>query len=451
MKYNLEDTICAIATGEGGAISLIRVSGTKAIEIADLICEGKSLMNSEGYKMHFGVIKKNNQILDEVIFGVFKGPRSFTGEDIVEISCHGSTYTKTEILNLLCEKGCRLAEPGEFTLRAFLNKKMDLSQAEAVADLVSAKNQSQQQLAMNQMRGGFKKEISALRQKLMDFASLLELELDFSEEDVEFADRKQLINLIHTILKVVNDLIESFEFGNVIKEGIHTVIVGRPNAGKSTLLNAILKEERAIVSDIEGTTRDTIEEILTVNGVDFRLIDTAGIREATNEIEVIGIGKTYDHVKKGALLIYVYDASKTSQNEVNHDLKKLRRDGLKEIVVANKSDLLDEAQIAQIPKDYLIISAQENETEKVISRLQAFLSIRKSENETVVYNSRHVNELTQVKESLDKVLSGFDMQIPSDLIAGDIRNALHHLGMITGEVTNDDLLGNIFSNFCIGK
>ncbi|MCI5058814.1 MAG: tRNA uridine-5-carboxymethylaminomethyl(34) synthesis GTPase MnmE [Flavobacteriales bacterium] len=447
MQYNLDDTICAIATGEGGAIAIIRVSGPDVMEVLKRVFS-KDLSAAKSHTLHYGNIHYEGKVIDEVVVSIFKAPKSYTGEHVAEISCHASKFAQTKILDLLVAEGCRIANRGEFTLRAFLNKKIDLSQAEAVADLIAAKNESQKDLAMHQMRGGFKNDISNLRQELLDFTSLLELELDFSEEDVEFADREKLIALIHKILEVIGGLIESFKYGNVVKEGIRTVIVGRPNAGKSTLLNALLKEDRAIVSNIEGTTRDTIEEVLTLDGIDYRLIDTAGIREATNEIESIGIERTYENVKNSALLVYVYDANALSIKEVEEDLDKLNRKDIKSLIIANKSDLVTKGENTS---NHLKVSAKSGDVSVVFQALRDAFEAKDNSEGTIVYNSRHMNELIEVQGSLQKVVAAFENGLPTDLIAIDIHHALHHLGLLTGEVTNDEVLGNIFSNFCIGK
>jgi tRNA modification GTPase len=395
-----------------------------------------------------------------VLVSVFRGPRSFTGEDSVEISCHGSVYIQQTILQLLLQAGARQAQPGEFTQRAFLNGRMDLSQAEAVADLIASESEASHRLAMHQMRGGFSKEIGALRQQLIDFASLIELELDFAEEDVEFANRAQLQKLVHHILDKVNGLARSFQLGNVIKNGIQTVIAGRPNAGKSTLLNALLEEERAIVSDIPGTTRDTIEETLNINGVLFRLIDTAGIREATDTIEAIGVEKTLQEIGRGTILVYLYDVTALTPEEVQADLDSLVHDRLTVVAVANKRDKVDalEEDVAKkiaenIPAGHLYLSGKSRlDTEILKKKLyDASTGGQLHAQQVMVTNVRHYEALRKTGLLLDKVLLNLDEHISGDLLAMDIRQALYHLGEITGEVTADDLLGNIFGKFCIGK
>ena len=339
-NHNISDTIVALATPPGiGAIGVIRLSGVNAVKIANQNFKGKDLEQQASHTLHFGTIRHDDgKIIDEVVLSLFVAPKSYTGENVVEISCHGSNYIIQELIQLFMDKGARMAQPGEFTLRAFLNGRMDLSQAEAVADLIASTSESSHEIAMQQMRGGFSEEIKVLRQELVDFASLIELELDFAEEDVEFADRTKLVELVKKIQKIISALLESFKLGNVIKNGVSTVLAGRPNAGKSTLLNALLNEERAIVSDIAGTTRDTIEEILNINGIEFRLIDTAGIREAQDQIEAVGVQKTYEKIASSALLVYVFDVLETKIDEVLGDLEKLQKDGLHIIVVCNKMD-----------------------------------------------------------------------------------------------------------------
>ncbi len=452
MIKDLSGTIVALATPPGiGAIGVIRLSGKDAIEICSSVFKGSDLHKADGYTVHFGKIFKGAQIIDEVLVSLFKNPKSYTGEDVIEISCHGSPFILQEVTELLIENGARLAEPGEYTLRAFLNGKMDLSQAEAVADLIASDSRASHKLAMDQMRGGFKMRIEKLRQELIHFASMIELELDFGEEDVEFADRNQLKDLVNNILQIVNELVESFRYGNVLKHGVYTVIAGRPNAGKSTLLNALLKEERAIVSDIAGTTRDTIEDVLNIKGLNFRLVDTAGIRNATDEIERQGIERTMDSIGKSSLLIYVYDAATMSLDEAEVDLEKLKADQIPHIAIANKSDLMSDS--APRNDDHWYMSAKNEATiEKLTDRMfERAVNELPQEADVVVGNLRHLQSLTESKSSLEQVLYGLDNETPSDLIALDIRRALHHLGLITGEVTTDDLLENIFRNFCIGK
>lgn len=456
MTNNKEETIVALATPNGvGAIGVIRLSGPDAIVIADSVFRGKDLTLQESHTIHFGQIVDGDLLLDEVLVSLFIAPRSYTRENVVEISCHGSNYIIESIIKLLVKSGARSARPGEFTLRAFLNGQLDLSQAEAVADLIAANSKASQQVAMQQLRGGFSNQLQALREQLVNFASLVELELDFSEEDVEFANRDQLKQLIHNITKIVGQLIQSFELGNVIKNGVNTVIAGRPNAGKSTLLNALLNEERAIVSHIPGTTRDTIEEVLNINGINFRLIDTAGIREATDTIEQIGVQRTMEKISQSALLIYVFDAAEITIEELNSDLENLQKPGITMLVAANKADLLNEEQLLSLPhtQSAIVISAkQKQHIDELKQKIYtSAVKYQLSGNETLVTNIRHLEALQKTESALIRLLEGIDTHVTSDFLAMDIKQALHYLGEITGTVTTDDLLDNIFSKFCIGK
>lgn len=451
-----EETIVALATPNGvGAIGVIRLSGPDAILIANSVFKGKDLTRQESHTIHFGQIMDGDLLLDEVLVSLFIAPRSYTRENVVEVSCHASNYIIESIIKLLIKKGARSAKPGEFTLRAFLNGQLDLSQAEAVADLIAANSKASQQVAMQQLRGGFSNQLQALREQLVNFASLVELELDFSEEDVEFANRGQLKQLIHNLIRVIGQLIQSFELGNVIKNGVNTVIAGRPNAGKSTLLNALLNEERAIVSHIPGTTRDTIEEVLNINGINFRLIDTAGIREATDAIEQIGVQRTMEKISQSALLIYLFDAAEITIEELNNDLKKLQEPGVTMLVVANKADLLNEEQLLSLPhtQSAIIVSAKQKQhidelKDKIYS---SAVKHQLNGDETLVTNVRHLEALQKTETALIRLLEGIDTHVTSDFLAMDIKQALHYLGEITGTVTTDDLLDNIFSKFCIGK
>lgn len=457
VNYKSEDTICAIATGTAvAAIAVIRVSGKDAISMVETIFS-KPLINQSSHTVHFGVIQdEQGEPLDEVLVTVFQDGKSFTGEPAVEIACHASPYIKTNLLKLLVANGCRMADPGEFTMRAFFNGKMDLSQAEAIADLIAADSAKSHALAMNQMRGGYSNEILDLKQKLIDFASLIELELDFSEEDVEFASREELWQLLALLKKKLSSLISSFSIGSAIKNGVQTVIAGRPNAGKSTLLNVLLNEERAIVSDIAGTTRDTIEAELVVDGVVFRLIDTAGIREAEDEIERIGVSKTMSEVKKSAVLIYVYDAKALTREEVEKDLEALSNGSSKIIVLANKMDITDESApaLSEKWKDIPVIPTTAKTGEGITqlkAQFQAFVQDGIGESDTIVVNARHLNIFAETLKDVEKIELGLQQQIPGDLLAMDIRSAIRNLSAITGEISTDDLLGNIFANFCIGK
>ena len=466
--FDHKDTIVAIATPPGqGALGIVRLSGHRAIEFANRFFFGEDLSKVPGNTIHFGHLKdEKGEIIDECLVSVFRKPKSYTKQDSVEFSCHGSSYILQEVVRIFIKAGARLAEPGEYTLRAFLNGQMDLSQAEAVADLISAENAINHQMAMSQMRGGFSGEIKKLRDRLIEFASLLELELDFSEEDVEFAERQELKNLISEIITLLTRLIASFALGNVLKSGVSSVIAGRPNAGKSTLLNALVNEERAIVSDIPGTTRDTIEESLIIKGLQFRFIDTAGIRSARNIIEKEGVERTIDEISKSSIVIYVFDVSSTEPKELWKDVQRFLigskkvTHGSKKIFVANKADLGSDLNLEDyyyrdlISKDNLVaISAKNRENIEEVRDLLYRTIIEEPTlvDQTIVTNSRHVSVLSKALEALETVITGLENDIPSDLIAIDIRQSLYHLGQITGEISTDDLLESIFSNFCIGK
>jgi len=460
----LNDTIVALATPSGaGAIAVIRVSGPEAIKIVAPIFKAKSNKNIQdqpSHTLHLGNIVDGARILDEVLISIFHGPKSYTGEHTIEISCHGSSYIQQEIILLLIKKGCRAAEAGEFTLRAFLNGKMDLSQAEAVADLISSENQASHQLAMQQMRGGFSDEIQKLRQELLDFASLIELELDFAEEDVEFANRDEFMRLVATIQQVLKKLIDSFAVGNVIKNGIPVAIIGEPNVGKSTLLNALLNEERAIVSEIPGTTRDSIEDEISIGGVGFRFIDTAGIRETQDVIEGLGIKRTFEKIAQAQVVIFLLDAEmfKVQGSKFKVEIENIQNKFPQKplLIVANKTDQLSEVEISDLKSqilDLIAISAKENiGVEELKNKLLEFVNLGElRNNNTIVTNSRHYNSLLKALEEINHVQEGLNNNLSGDLLAIDIRQALYHFGEITGEVTNDELLGNIFANFCIGK
>ena len=459
-----QDTIVALATPSGsGAIAIIRVSGNDAIKIAAEVfrsVSGKDISKQKTHTIHLGHIADGNKIYDQVLLSVFKGPNSYTGENTVEISCHGSTYIQQQIIQLLLRKGCRMANAGEFTLRSFLNGKLDLSQAEAVADLIASDNEASHQIAMQQMRGGFSNEIAKLRDELLNFASLIELELDFAEEDVEFADRTQFHELLDRIEFVLKRLIDSFAVGNVIKNGIPVAIVGEPNVGKSTLLNALLNEERAIVSDIAGTTRDTIEDELVINGIGFRFIDTAGIRETQDVVESIGIKKTFEKIEQAQVVVYLFDASQfaVTGSGIEVEIGRIKNQfPLKPLVIlGNKADKLTDDQKSEILTaipELLLISAKENiGVEELKNTLLSFVNTGAlRNNETIVTNTRHYDSLLKALEEIQKVHFGLRTGIPADLMAIDIRQALYYFGEITGQVTNDELLGNIFANFCIGK
>jgi len=446
---NLQDTITAPATPAGvSALAVVRVSGKDAIAIANS-CFDKEITNADGYTIHYGHIVDGDVRVDEVLLSVFRNPHSYTGEDSVEISGHGSPYITRRIIETLLKSGARMADPGEFTLRAFLNQKMDLAQAEAVADMISSNSEASLQMALSQMRGGFSNDIAILRQELIDFAALIELENDFGEEDVEFADRPKLKALIARLLTQIEKLRSSFASGNVLKNGINTVIAGKPNAGKSTLLNALLNEERAIVSEIAGTTRDTIEEVFTLKGIQFRLIDTAGLRESEDAIERIGVGKTKESMNKAELLVYLFDISITSPAQLKEELLALPH--IKQtILVANKAES-GSYKREDWPKNTVFTSAKNKDVETLVAELERVASHYEFGNETVVNNARHADALAKSSEALQKVLDGIDTELTSDMVALDIRNALYQLGLITGEVTNDEVLDSIFTRFCIGK
>ncbi|MFA6261461.1 MAG: tRNA uridine-5-carboxymethylaminomethyl(34) synthesis GTPase MnmE [Bacteroidia bacterium] len=452
LSTDLKDTICALATPGGtGAIGVIRISGTEAIRVVDRLFKGKKLEQQQSHTVHLGKIHDGDRVVDEVLATLFVSPRSYTGENTVELSAHGSPYILQEILQLLVKQGCRLAKPGEFTLRAFLNKKLDLSQAEAVADLIASSSSESHRTAMMQMRGGFSGQLTEMRERLVNFASLVELELDFAEEDVEFASRTELQSFVFKIRELVVSLLESFKYGNAIRNGIPTVIAGRPNAGKSTLLNALINDERALVSAIAGTTRDTIEEAFVIEGITFRLIDTAGIRSHTADIiEGMGIERTYEKIKQASIILYVYDASQTSAEELIKELSAFESMHAVVVPIANKSDLLkasDETFATAIQ-----LSARQKEGIEVLrKRLIEIVKQDEVKNDIIITNLRHYEALQHTFHALNDILDGIDQQISGELLAFDIRRALHHLGLITGEVTTDDLLANIFSKFCIGK
>lgn len=460
-KNHISDTICALATASGiGAIAVVRLSGADAIIICNKCFYGKDLTAVDSHTIHFGTLRDGDKIVDEVLVSVFKDKKSFTGENAVEISTHGSPYIQQQVLQLLVKNGAKAAGPGEFTLRAFLNGKLDLSQAEAVADVIASNSEASHQLAMQQMRGGFSQEIQKLREELIHFASLIELELDFSEEDVEFADRDDLKQLVVKLQETLIKLIRSFNYGNVIKNGVPVAIVGEPNVGKSTLLNALLNEERAIVSDIAGTTRDTIEDELIINGIGFRFIDTAGIRDTKDEIESLGIKKSFEKIDEASIVLLLVDAAAIPKAQLLTDIKNIenRIEGKNKrlVVVANKVDKAEKAIIDEKfdgTSNVLFVSAKEKLNIEAIKE-QLFNYVNSgalNQNDVIVTNARHYEALTQANEFLSKVLDGLDVNITGDFLAMDIRQSLHYLGLITGDISTDDLLDNIFSKFCIGK
>ncbi|RNI26495.1 tRNA uridine-5-carboxymethylaminomethyl(34) synthesis GTPase MnmE [Rufibacter latericius] len=452
-----KDTIVALATASGhGAIAIIRLSGPEAISIVQRVFKGKNLEKQASHTLHFGTIRDGEKILDEVVVSLFKGPSSYTKEDVVEVSCHGSPYITEQLLKLFLRHGARLAEPGEFTKRAFLNGQFDLAQAEAVADLIASDSALTHQVAMKQMRGGFSQEIKGLRAQLIHFASMIELELDFSEEDVEFADREALRRLIASLQRLISDLLQSFEMGNVLKNGVPTVIAGKPNAGKSTLLNALLNEEKAIVSDIPGTTRDVIEDEANIGGIRFRFIDTAGLRETLDTVEAIGVARTKEQLRKAAVVLYLFDVTSTSPTELQEELNALDLPQVPYLLLANKKDLATAEQLAAFASQENVVFLSAG-TKVGLDDLKQALLDQVNANEamtgdrTIVTNLRHFQSLKKTDDALLEVLQGLDSGLTGDWLAADIRRCLFYLGEITGEITTDDLLDNIFTKFCIGK
>ncbi|MDO1448914.1 tRNA uridine-5-carboxymethylaminomethyl(34) synthesis GTPase MnmE [Rhodocytophaga aerolata] len=452
-----DDTIVAPATTPGtSAIAVIRISGKETFNMVNTLFKAKDLTKQATHTIHFGTLREGNTILDEVLVSIFKAPNSFTKEDVIEISCHGSDFIVRKIIQALLKQGARLARPGEFTKRAFLNGRFDLTQAEAVADLIHSDSEASHIAAIHQMRGGISNEIKNLREKLIHFASMIELELDFGEEDVEFADRADLQKLITEIQKVLSSLIESFDVGNAIKNGVPTVIAGKPNAGKSTLLNVLLNEDKAIVSAIPGTTRDAIEDEVMIEGVRFRIIDTAGLRETTDTVEAIGVSRTRDKMKQASLIIYLFDAATTNPYDLEKELQEIAQLNIPFIVVANKSDqLLPSSAIYQWPESSQLIyisAANKLNIEELKSRMLKEVKAEKFvTGNTLITNIRHYESLRQTYQALQTVLTSINTGLSGDLLALDIRSALYHLGEITGEITTDDLLATIFSKFCIGK
>jgi len=452
-----DDTIVALATAPGiAAIAVIRLSGNNAIAIANELFPSKNLVQQASHTLHVGLLKSSTEVLDEVVISLYKGPRSYTGEDVVEVSCHGSPFIQEKIIQAFIAQGARLAKPGEFTLRAFLNGKMDLTQAEAVADLIASNTEASRKTALQNIRGGFSNELKELREQLIQFSALIELELDFSQEDVEFADRTRLKELITVLQNVIYRLLQSFRLGNVIKNGVQVAIIGKPNAGKSTLLNALLNENRAIVSDIAGTTRDTIEEVLNINGVLFRLIDTAGIRQHTTDvIESIGVARSMEKMHAADVVLYLFDVNDTTNEQLTDTINELDAAGVQYILVGNKTDGLNASTVQQqyAGNEIVFIAARNNTGIDALKTtlLQRSLSGDINTEDTIVTNARHVAALQQLQTTLADVAEGMQHNIPGDLLAIDIRRCLHYLGEITGEITNEDQLDYIFSKFCIGK
>ena len=454
-----QETIIALASPNGlGAISVIRISGLNAISITEKLFKpkgNKKLSNQKSHTVHLGHLIRNGHELDEVLVTLFKGPHSYTGENTIEISCHGSTYIQQEIIDLFIENGIRVANPGEFTLRAFINGKMDLNQAEAVADLIASENEGSHKLAMEQMKNGFSNDLKKLRSELLHFSSMIELELDFSQEDVEFAERSEFKKLTIKIQSELEKLIDSFKSGNVLKNGISVAIAGKPNAGKSSLLNTLLNEDKAIVSDIPGTTRDSIEDSLVIDGINFRFTDTAGLRETKDVIESKGIEKTKEKINSARILIYLFDSNDTSFKEINSDLESFKREDLSILLVRNKVDLKNTNQILinELEKFEIIeISANNADSVNLLKkRLINEINILNPYTDTVISNSRHYEALMNALKAIEEVNIGLKNDISGDLLSVDIRKSIEHLAEITGEITNDDVLGNIFANFCIGK
>ncbi|MBN1158457.1 MAG: tRNA uridine-5-carboxymethylaminomethyl(34) synthesis GTPase MnmE [Bacteroidales bacterium] len=465
-----KDTITAISTPPGmGAIAVVRLSGENALQICDSVFTSpadKKLIDQEANTLHYGTVRESDEIIDEVVVGLFRAPHSYTGEDLVEISCHGSVYIQKRILELLVSKGARLAQPGEFTMRAFMNGKLDLTQVEAVADLIASGSKAAHRVAMNQMRGGFTQEIKKLRDKLLGFISLIELELDFSEEDVEFADRSQLKALLEEIKQILQKLRNSFALGNVIKNGVPVAIAGKTNSGKSTLLNLLLSEEKAIVSDIEGTTRDSIEDVISIRGIHFRLIDTAGIRHTEDAVEKLGIARTLEKIRNAAVIIHLLDARLPEEElirQIGHLEGYSGQEDKKRIVVLNKIDLVQEDRIESLSrqlknlmseKEYLVsLSAKKGIHLDMLEKalIEATGMDTTNENDVIITNVRHYEALEKSLSSVQRTATGFSGNVPGDLLAQDIRETIHYLGEITGDITDNDILGNIFKNFCIGK
>ncbi|MBC7587627.1 MAG: tRNA uridine-5-carboxymethylaminomethyl(34) synthesis GTPase MnmE [Chitinophagaceae bacterium] len=452
-----DDTIVALATPQGiGALGVIRISGRNAITVVNDLFPSKNLEQLPTHTLHVGILKNNGEILDEVVLSIYKSPKSYTGENIIEISCHGSPFIQEKIVQAIASKGCRMAKPGEFTQRAFLNGKLDLTQAEAVADLIASNTEASRKTALKNIRGGFSNALSALREQLIKFSALIELELDFWQEDVEFADRTMLKNLIKQLTDSTQQLLQSFALGNVIKNGVQVAIIGKPNAGKSTLLNTLLNENRAIVSEIAGTTRDTIEEILNIDGVLFRLIDTAGIRTHTSDtIESMGVERSLQKMNEADLIIYLFDVNEMGANELIDIIKEFKQQSLKYILIGNKVDvhpIFKEEKFQSIPH-IIFISAKNNINVDVLKEklLSSAIQGDIDTEATIVTNARHYTALKKLADSLQDVVNGMEENIQSDFLALDIRQCLYYLGEITGEITNEDQLDFIFSKFCIGK
>ena len=452
------DTIVALATPPGvSAIGVVRLSGNKSIDIINALFPSKDLSKEGSHTLHVGYLKFDGKALDEVVVSIFKNPRSYTGEDVVEISSHGSPYVLQQVIDACVQQGARLAKPGEFTQRAFLNGKLDLTQAEAVADLIASNTEASRRTALNNIRGGFSNELSQLRDRMIRFSALIELELDFSQEDVEFADRKQFYELITEAEKTTNKLLESFKLGNVIRNGVQVAIIGKPNSGKSTLLNTLLNENRAIVSEIAGTTRDTIEEVINIDGILFRLIDTAGIRDHTSDtIEKIGVERSREKMKKADVVVYLFDVASENNSDLRNTIYDLKGQELNFLMVGNKVDAIGEESARDKfngQEKLIYISAKEDKHIDVLKErlVDTVLEGKANTDETIVTNARHYHALREVASALSDIRKGLDNNLPGDLLASDIRRCLHWLGEITGEITTEDQLDYIFSKFCIGK
>ena len=457
IRAGWDDTIVALATAPGiGAIAVIRLSGPQAIAIIDALFPAKDLQAAASHTLHVGMLRQQGRDLDEVVVSLYKAPRSYTGEDVVEISCHGSPYIQEQIIDACVQAGARLAKPGEFTQRAFLHGKMDLAQAEAVADLIASNTQSSQRAALHTMRGGFSRQLRELRDRMIRFSALIELELDFSQEDVEFADRTAFYELIRELSGTTDELVNSFRLGNVIRHGVSVAIIGKPNAGKSTLLNALLREDRAIVSDIPGTTRDTIEEVLNIDGILFRLIDTAGIRQHTQDIiETAGMERSLEKMQQADLVIYLFDVS-DDMDDLLQWHRRLEVEGINYLLVGNKTDQVGEDVVRnkyQSVDKVIFISARNNQHLETLRErmVDAVLAGQVQVESSIVTNARHYHALKEVQKSLNDIRAGLNSHLPGDLLALDIRRCLHYLGEITGEVNNEEMLDYIFSKFCIGK
>jgi len=452
-----DDTIVALATAPGiGAIGVIRLSGPTSFEVINSMFPSKDLTVQASHTLHVGLLKDGPTVLDEVVLSLYKGPKSYTGEDVIEISCHGSPFIQEKVIQAIAARGVRLAKPGEFTQRAFLKGKLDLTQAEAVADLIASNSEASQRAALHTMRGGFSSDLAQLREALIGFSALIELELDFSQEDVEFADRTQFKNLIGALMHSTQLLIESFKLGNVIKNGVQVAIIGKPNAGKSTLLNSLLNENRAIVSEIAGTTRDTIEEVLNIDGVLFRLIDTAGIREHTQDtIEQIGVSKSKEKMRSADVVLYLFDVAEMSPSELTEITQAFENEHLNYFLVGNKIDehqLVLQEKFSQFPECIFIAAKSNFQIDTLKKKLvQKTITGNIHSESTIVTNARHHHALLQLASSLEEVQEGLENRVPGDLLALDIRQSLHYLGTITGQISHEDQLDFIFSKFCIGK